>query len=68
MNFDMALSPPIQYYYDRHVIPHSELIDGNLYFYGISKLLFGTTPTNRFPYVNMFDVTLEKFGSHVAIS
>ena len=68
MGFDLFQSSPQPNWYDRHVIPHSQVVDGNLYFYGISKLLFGTTTTNRFPYVNMLDLTLFKFGSHVAIS
>ena len=68
MGFDLAQTPPIPPYYDRQIIPYSQVVGGNMYFYGISKLLFGTTPTNRFPYVNMFDLTLFKFGSHVAIT
>lgn len=68
MGFDLLQATPIPDYFDRHIIPHAEVAGGNLYFYGISKLIFGTTPTNRFPFVNMLDLTLFKFGSHVAIT
>lgn len=66
MGFDLIQASPVPDYYDRHIIPHSLMIGNNIYFYGISKLIFGTTPTNRFPYVNVLDLDTLKFGGHVA--
>jgi hypothetical protein len=68
MGFDLSIAAVTPSYLERQLIPHSELIGDSLYFYGITKRMWGTTNTNRYAFIVMLDVPNEQFGSHIGIS
>jgi hypothetical protein len=65
MGFDLATSTNPSFM-DKQLIPQEVIINGNIYFYGVTKRMWGDADTNRFPFVLYYDVADQEFGNHVA--
>lgn len=68
MRFNDAYTSPIRAYSERQIFPHATVISDTLYIYGISKVMYGSASTTRYPLIMTLDTVNEVYGGHLAES